>query len=242
MLKEEDPSRDVYILYRDIRTYGQREELYKKARESGVVFIHYDLHQKPNVMLNEDRLGVVVWDHVLHEPFKIPADVVVLATAVVPHQEVRELARYYKLPVDSDGFLQEAHTKLRPVDFSTDGVFLAGVAHYPKPIEECIAQAQAAVSRAVTVLSQRWIGLDSVKARVDNTRCDGCALCVDVCPYHAIGIEVMEGDRRKQQIAVNAAKCKGCGTCQATCPKEGINVAGFTYRQLSAQVEAALRS
>lgn len=239
-LKEEDPSRKVYILHRDIRTYGLREELYRKARELGVIFINYDLHQKPNVLLDEDDLSVVVWDHVLHEPFSIPADMLVLATAILPTPEVRELAKLYKLPVDPDGFLHEAHEKLRPVDFATDGLFLAGLAHYPKPIDEAIAQAQAAVSRAVTVLSSRWIDLDYVKARIDETRCDDCAICLDVCPYHAISLEEIPGTEGRQRVVVKAAKCKGCGACQATCPKEGVSVAGFTHRQISAQVKAAL--
>ncbi len=239
-LKEEDPSRKIYILYRDIRTYGLREEIYKRARELGVIFINYELHQKPNVLLDEDDISVVVWDHVLHEPFNIPADVLVLATAILPHPEVRELAKLYKLPVDPDGFLHEAHEKLRPVDFATDGLFLAGLAHYPKPIDEAIAQAQAAVSRAVTVLSSRWTDLDYVKARVDETRCDGCAICLDVCPYHALRLEEIRGTGGRQHVVVEAAKCKGCGSCQATCPKEGVSVAGFTHRQISAQVRAAL--
>ncbi|MEM5789568.1 MAG: 4Fe-4S dicluster domain-containing protein, partial [Syntrophobacteraceae bacterium] len=246
-LKEANPERRVFVLHRDIRTYGLREELYRRARELGVIFINYDVHQKPNVVVNEDRIEVIVWDHILHEPFSIPADVVVLATAIIPNVETRELAKLYKLPVDMDGFLQEAHVKLRPVDFATDGVFLAGLAHYPKPIEESIAQAQAAVSRAVTVLSSRWVDLDLVKARVDETKCDNCALCLNVCPYEALVLEPEQVDNTgaevsggKQKLVVRAAKCKGCGSCQATCPKEGISITGFSYSQLSAQVRAAL--
>ena len=140
-LKEEDPQRRIFILYRDIRTYGLRENLYRRARELGVVFINYEERQKPNVVVTGDKIEVVAWDHVLHEPFGIPADVVTLATAIIPNPDTRELAKMYKLPVDMDGFLQEAHVKLRPVDFATDGIFLAGLAHYPKPVEESIAQA-----------------------------------------------------------------------------------------------------
>jgi len=227
------------ILYRDLRTYGQREELYQKARELGVVFINYDMHAKPQVrVLNDERLEVLVWDHVLHQPFKLPADVLVLATAIVPYPEAARLASVYKLPQDSDGFFQEAHVKLRPVDFSTDGLFMAGLAHYPKPIEESISQAGAAVARAVTVLSKTRIDLDSIKAVVDPERCDGCALCLDVCPYQAISLEEL-GDG-KRRVAINQAQCKGCGCCMATCPKLGVDVAGFSYRQLAAQVAAAL--
>lgn len=242
VLKEEDPSRSVYILYRDIRAYGQREELYKRARDLGVVFINYELHEKPNVLIQDDEVSVVVWDHVLHEPLRIPADVVILATAIVSNPDIADLARLYKIPVDADGFVQEAHAKLRPVDFATDGLFLAGLAHYPKPIEESVVQAQAAVARAVTVLSNGRILLDSVKARVNPATCDGCALCLDVCPYHAITLENVPGEEDRKIIAVHTARCKGCGACQATCPKDGVEVGGFTYRQLSAQVDAALNA
>ena len=198
------------------------------------------------MVVNEDKIEVIAWDHVLREPFGIPADVVTLATAIIPNPDTRELARLYKLPVNTDGFFLEAHVKLRPVDFATDGIFLAGMAHYPKPVEESIAQAQAAVSRAVTVLSSRWVDLDQVKARIDELRCDCCALCVDACPYAALSIEqedtVDEGETGKQKLVVWPAKCKGCGACQATCPKEGISVTGFSGSQLSAQVRAALDS
>lgn len=239
-LKEEDPHRNVYILYRDIRSFGQREELYKKAREFGVIFIHYELNQKPMVRVRDTELKVVAWDHVLHDPFSIRADVVVLAAAIVPHPEVRELARLYKVPVDVDGFLQEAHVKLRPVDFAGEGLFLAGLAHYPKPIEEVVSQALAAVARATTVLSNRRIDLDSIKAHVDDAACDACALCPDVCPYQAITMEPVEEGEGRMRVRVNLTRCKGCGICQATCPKDAINVGGFTYRQLSAQIRAAL--
>ncbi len=239
-LKEEEPGRNVFILYRDIRSFGQREELYRRARELGVVFIGYELHHKPLVRARDGELNVVAWDHVLHDPFSIRADVVVLAAAIVPHPEGRDLAKLYRIPVDEDGFLQEAHVKLRPVDFASEGLFLAGLAHYPKPIEEVVSQALAAVARATTVLSNRRIELDSIKAHVDEAACDACALCPDVCPYHAITMEPIPDMEGKQRIRVNLARCKGCGICQATCPKDAINVGGFTYRQLSAQVRAAL--
>jgi heterodisulfide reductase subunit A len=243
-LREENPERRVFILHRDIRTYGLKENLYRRARELGVIFMNYDERHKPNVVVNEDRIEVIAWDHVLNEPFGIPADVVTLATAIIPNTDTREIARIYKLPVNTDGFLLEAHAKLRPVDFATDGIFVAGMAHYPKPVEESVAQALAAVSRAVTVLSSRWVDLDQVKAGIDELRCDCCALCVDVCPYEALDIEreKTEGDDEngKPKLVVRPAKCKGCGACQATCPKEGISVTGFSYSQLAAQVRAAL--
>ncbi len=244
-LKEDDPERRIFILHRDIRTYGLKEELYRRARELGIVFINYEDRRKPDVVIIEDRIEVRVSDHVLHEPFSIPADIVTLATAIIPDPDTRELAKLYKLPVDKDGFLLEAHVKLRPVDFATDGIFLAGLAHYPKPVEASIAQAQAAASRAATLLASRWVDLDLVKARIDELRCDCCALCVDVCPYGALVVETeraaVRGGARKQKLVVILAKCKGCGTCQATCPREGINVTGFSSNELSAQVRAALQ-
>jgi heterodisulfide reductase subunit A len=243
-LKREDHQRRIFVLYRDIRTYGLREELYRQALELGVVFIKYDEGRKPNVVVKGDKIEVVAWDHVLHQSFGIPADIVILATAVIPDPGTRGLAKMYKLPVDSDGFLQEAHVELRPVDLATQGIFLAGLAHYPKPVEESIAQAMAAASRAAVVLSRRWVDLDRVKAIVDEQRCDCCAVCVDVCPYAALVIEREKragvGEAGKQRLSVLSAKCKGCGVCQAACPKEGINVAGFSSSELSAQVRTAL--
>jgi heterodisulfide reductase subunit A2 len=243
-LKQEDPSRNIYILYRDMRTYGQREALYRQARKMGVIFINYELHGKPLVSENDAFIEVEVWDHVLHRPLRIKADIVILASAIRPKDDARELGRLYKVPVDSDGFFQEAHSKLRPVDFSTDGMFVAGLAHYPKPMEESVAQALAASARAATLLAKREISLDALKAIVDPQRCDGCALCIDVCPYNAITLHTIEagqeGGEARKIVSINTAQCKGCGICQGTCPKLGVNVAGFTLQQLDSQIQAAL--
>ena len=241
-LKEEDSSRRIYILYRDMRTYGQRETLYSKARELGVVFINYELHGKPKVTKVDKGLDVEVWDHVLHRPLLIHADMIILAAAIIPPAGVKRLAQLYMVPVDKQGFFQEAHAKLRPVDFSNDGLFVAGMAHYPKPVEESIAQALAASARAATLLSRDELTLDGIKAEVDPDFCDGCALCVDVCPYHAITLlEEKDSDGVIHKlIGINKAHCNGCGLCQATCPKRGVSVAGFSLRQLESQVAAAL--
>ena len=243
-LKKEDPSRNVYILYRDMRTYGQREALYRQARKMGVIFINYELHGKPLVTEDGHMVDVEVWDHVLHRPLKIKADMVILASAIRPKSDAAELGKLYKIPVDGDGFFQEAHAKLKPVDFSTDGMFVAGMAHYPKPIEESVAQALAAAARAATLLSKHEVSLDAVKATVDPDYCDGCALCVDVCPYNAITLltkeAATEGGQAHKIIEVNKAQCKGCGLCQGTCPKRGVYVSGFTMKQISSQIQAAL--
>ncbi|PID77121.1 MAG: heterodisulfide reductase [Deltaproteobacteria bacterium] len=243
-LKKEDPSRRVYILYRDMRTYGQRENLYREARRLGVMFINYEVHGKPEVSQNGEVIDVKVIDHVLARPVIIKADMVVLASAIRPKNDAQTLSQMYKVSLDADGFFQEAHAKLRPVDFATDGMFVAGMAHYPKPLEESVAQALAASARAATLLSKLEVTLDAIKAQPVSHNCDGCALCVDVCPYNAISLLHVkpkeEGGMMTKCIDVNKAKCKGCGLCQATCPKGGVNVAGFTLKQLSSQVTAAL--
>ncbi len=242
-LKREDPNRQVYILYRDIRSYGERELLYKQAREMGVIFINYELHGRPEVTKDAEKgLRVKVIDHVLHRPVTIQADAVVLAEAILANPDSKKIGTLFKLPVDGDGFFQEAHAKLRPVDFATDGLFVAGLAHYPKPVEESIAQAMAASSRAATVLSRDSINLEAIKATVVKENCDGCALCIDVCPYGAISLFETSGNdgNISRRVMVNSAKCKGCGLCQGTCPKRGINVAGFSLDQIRKQVKAAL--
>ncbi|THB75862.1 MAG: CoB--CoM heterodisulfide reductase iron-sulfur subunit A family protein [Desulfobulbaceae bacterium] len=243
-LKQEDPSRMVYILYRDMRTYGQREALYKKARQLGVIFINYELHGKPNVSVEGKQVNVEVWDHVLHRPITIKADMVVLASAIIGNPDAEKLNKLYKVSLDSDGFFQEAHAKLRPVDCATDGMFVAGLAHYPKPIEESVAQALASSARAATLLSKTQVSLDAVKAEPDLDYCDGCALCLDVCPYNAITLVEKEAEEEgavaSKYITVNKAQCKGCGLCQGTCPKRGVAVQGFTMDQISSQIKAAL--
>lgn len=244
-LKREDPSRNVYILYRDMRTYGEREYLFKKAREMGVVFINYELHGKPQVREIERRILVDVWDHVLHRPVRIQADMVILATAIVANSDISRLAQQYRIPLDSNGFFQEAHPKLRPVDFHTEGVFTAGLAQYPKPVDESISQALASSARAMTLLSKKEVYLDAQKAIVHEDKCDGCALCIDVCPYHAIELYEVnneDGQPPAKLVRINQAQCKGCGICQGTCPLRGVDVAGFSMDQLSSQIKAALKS
>ena len=242
-LKREDPSRSIYILYRDMRTYGEREFLFRKAREMGVVFINYELHGKPKVQEVDNRILVDVWDHVLHRPLRIKADMVILAAAIVANEGGAELAQVYQIPLDSNGFFQEAHADLRPVDFHTEGLFVAGMAHFPKPVDECVSQALAAAGRAATLLSRRVVELDGLKAIVNEARCDGCALCIDVCPYHAIELAERpkeKGEEPAKIVVINQAQCKGCGVCQGTCPLDAVDVAGFSMEQLRAQIRAAL--
>jgi heterodisulfide reductase subunit A len=233
---------NVYVLYRDIRTYGQREEMYQKARDLGVFFIRYDLDSKPEVKKAGRNLTVAVHDPILQQRLEITTDFIVLATAIEPYANKR-LVELYKCGQNEDGFLNEAHPKLRPVDMSVDGLFVAGLCNYPKPIDEAIAQAQAAASRAGVLLAKDEMQLDAIKSFVTE-KCDGCALCLDVCPYRAIQLEDYQaGDgRTHRRIKTDPALCKGCGLCAATCPKGGVAVHGFTLDQLKAQVSAALAS
>ncbi|MGD8563729.1 MAG: 4Fe-4S binding protein, partial [Desulfarculaceae bacterium] len=231
--KEENPSCNVVILYRDMRTFGERELLYKDARSKGVIFMRYDLEQKPQVEAAGDKLKIKVQDHVLRREVVIEADLLGLAAAVVSHK-AEDLAQMFKVPMDDDGWFLEAHQKLRPVDFATDGVFMAGLAHYPKPMEEAVAQAQAAVARAVTVLSREEMFLPGTVAWIDQSKCVGCGVCWTVCPYQAI-------DQDENGLAVvNEALCKGCGTCAASCRSGAPNLKGFTTQDVMAQIEAVL--
>jgi len=239
-IKELDPAANVYVIYRDVRTYGFKESYYTKARQAGVVFIRYDEDRKPTVGRN-GRLVVRVLDPILGLEVAIPADRVVLSVATVPNPGNPELAQLLKVPLNQNGFFLEAHMKLRPVDFATEGVFLAGMAHSPKIIAESIVQASAAVSRASTILSKEELELEGNISSVIDENCDGCAYCIDPCPYKALTlIEYMRGDSVKKTVEVNEALCKGCGTCMATCPKRGIMVKGFRMEQLSAMVGALL--
>ncbi|KMY67595.1 heterodisulfide reductase [Desulfocarbo indianensis] len=232
-IKDHNPDAQVVILYRDMRTFGERELLYKEARSKGVLFMRYDVENKPRVAAEGDKLIVTATDHVLGRDIVIEADVVGLASAIVSHR-AEDLAQMFKVPLDEDGWFLEAHQKLRPVDFATDGVFMCGLAHYPKPIEEAVAQAQAAVSRAVTVLSRKEMYLSGTVAVIDQSKCVGCGVCWTVCPYQAIS------EDEKGLAVVNEALCKGCGTCVASCRSGAPNLKGFTTQDVMAQIEALL--
>ena len=203
------------------------------------MFLCYDPGDKPEVSrVRKDArylLRVEGKDPVIGEKVAIDADIVALSVPVVPTEEARELAKFYKVPLNEDGFFLEAHVKLRPVDFATDGVFICGLAHAPKSIEEIIAQASAAASRATTVLSKETIMAEGIVASVNEDICSGCGTCETVCPYGAIAV-----NKQKGVAEVNETLCKGCGTCCAACPSGAAQQRGFTTRQISAMVRASL--
>ncbi|MGM0787596.1 MAG: CoB--CoM heterodisulfide reductase iron-sulfur subunit A family protein, partial [Thermodesulfobacteriota bacterium] len=238
-LKELNPDMNVYVFYRDMRTHGTNEDFYTKARELGVLFIRYDPENKPVVFSDGQSLMVNAADPVLGREVVIDADYLVLAAAIEPN-DVSDIVGLFRCATNQDGFLNEAHPKLRPVDMAVDGLFAAGLAAYPKMIEESISQAKAAVSRAGVILSRNRMYLDAVKSFVTED-CDGCALCLDVCPYDAISLtEERVNGRIFKKVRTESALCKGCGLCGATCPKNAIQVHSFTGDQLIAQVHAAL--
>ncbi len=232
-LKEENPDRDIYILYRDLRTFGEREDLYKEARQAGILFIRYTLDEKPVVEVKENGLFVTIKDHILDQDIRIQADLLTLAGAIISTKD-HELAQAFKVPLNEDGFFVEAHAKLRPVDFATDGVFLCGLAHYPKPIDESIAQAQAAAARAITLLAGLKIQVSGAVAQTNPSACSQCGICVAICPYSAPG-----WNERTTKAEINPALCKGCGLCVASCRSGAINLKGFDQGQLFAMIEAA---
>ncbi len=240
-IKEDDPAAAVAVLYRDVRTYGFREADYRRAREMGVVFLRYSETHKPRVEAANGALNVIVREPVLGKEISLPADLLVLSPAIVPDEGNKDLAQMLKVPLTQEGFFLEAHMKLRPVDFATDGVFVCGLAHSPKSLQESIAQAGAAAGRACTILSKDEIELEATLSEVVDENCDGCAYCIDPCPYKAITLlEYMFDGSVKKTVEVNESACKGCGVCQATCPKKGIFVRGFKLEQIAAQVVAAL--
>ncbi len=241
MLKEVNPDMNIYILYRDIRTYGFKEDFYSEAREKGVIFIRYDPEGKPEVSPakdgSKDFLRVTVNDPILGEQLVIEADLLALAVATVPPASNKELSQFFKLSLNEDGFFLEAHMKLRPVDFATDGVFMCGLAHGPKFIEESISQAQAAASRASVIIANNKITVDGMVSHVNEVLCRGCGECEKVCPFSAIGLEEKEGGRI--QACVQEALCKGCGSCAVACPTGAATVFHYDDREVLAMVETA---
>jgi len=231
-IKELNPRAEVFILYRDLMTYGFREKFYKDAREKGVMFIQYDPEKKPEI---DSKNGLIIktFEPMLAETLKIPADYLILSSGLQPDKNNDSLAKMLKVPLNDDGFFLEAHVKLRPVDFSTRGVFLAGNCHTPKFIGESIYQAQAAAARAATILSQPKLAAEPNIAFVNEDLCSGCKTCISVCPYKAIdSVEEEKNGKRTVHAKINEGLCQGCGTCVSTCPSGAIEQHGFKDKQI----------
>ena len=233
-LLEIKPDANIYILYRDMRTYGFMEDYYQLAREKGVMFVPFEKDRPPEVREERGRISVQFFDRILGEEVVLDPDLVVLSVGIVP-SPVEELAKMLKTPLTRDRFFLEAHPKLRPVEFSVDGIYLCGLAHSPKPMSESIAQARAAAGKACIPLARGYVTVEPIVSLVDPDTCIGCGICESLCPYSAIRM-IRVGKKRKAETI--SASCKGCGICASHCPTLSISMGGFTNEQILCQIRA----
>jgi len=240
-LKKINPRMDIYILFRDIRTYGFAEDYYREASDNDVKFIRYEPDAKPQVEAAEQEgrpvLRVAVTDPILGKNLAIDADYLSLAAAVIPPAGNTEISQFFKVSLGPDDFFKEAHVKLRPVEFATEGVYLCGMAHYPKHIPETINQAYGAASRALTLLSHDIVTVSGSVCEVNAKKCMGCGACIEACTYGAIEFRKT---REGQKAGVNPVLCKGDGLCNAKCPTGAIFLKHFTDEDLLSQIDAAV--
>jgi heterodisulfide reductase subunit A-like polyferredoxin len=235
-IKQRSPQTQVAILFRDIRSYGFRERLYREARQAGVLFLEFDPQQPPLVSRQGERLQVELAAQPEGERIRLDAGLVVLSAGIEPEPGNETLSRLLKLPLTAEGYFLEAHVKLRPVDFAADGVFLCGLAHSPRSMDETIAQAQAASVRAVALLAKKELTATPIIAQVNPRLCAACGLCVEVCPYGARRLE--PGDAYATVVDV---LCQGCGACVVACPNKASQQKGFEFLQVSAMIDAAIQ-
>ena len=232
-IKTINPQARVLVLYRDIRTYGLKEIYYKKARDLGVQFVRYEPDRQPEVAAGDAGLQVSVFDQNLQASLAIEADFLVLSAAIRPHPASQEIAQIFKLPFDADGFFMEAHLKLRPLDFAAGGIFLCGLAHGPKFLDESIAQAQGAAARALGILARKEMYVGGAVARVDPLKCVICLTCMRTCPFG-----VPRVDQGAGVMGINPAACQGCGNCASACPRKAIEVMHHRDLQFEAKIGA----
>jgi heterodisulfide reductase subunit A2 len=240
-LKEIKPDMDITIMYRDMRTYGFKEDYYREAAEKDVKFIRYEPDDKPVIEAVEEEgkpvLRISVTDPILGKRLALDTDLVALAAAVIPSSTSNEISKLFKVALNPDGFFQEAHVKLRPVDFAADGVFLCGTAHYPKHITETVSQAFGAAGRAATILTKDSVVASGAVCEVNESDCVSCGACISVCDYGAI--EFVDTPKGKK-ARVNPILCKGDGLCNSRCPAGAITLKHFTDEQVFCQIDAAL--
>jgi len=242
-LKEINPAMDIYILFRDIRTYGFKEDYYREAAGKDIKFIRYETGDKPQVEPGSaddgrDVLKVTVTDYILGKKLELDADIVALAAAVVPSAATRETAGQFKVTLSPDGFFKEAHVKLRPVEFGTDGVYLCGLAHYPKFIQETINQAYGAAGRVLTLLSHDIVTASGSVCTVDEKRCMGCGACASVCTYGALELH---DTKQGKKVSINPVLCKGDGLCNTKCPTGAISLKHFTDDEMLCEIDALMQ-
>jgi len=234
-MKEINPASQVIVLYRDMRTYGYAEDAYREARLKGVIFIPYELERKPQVFEQEGRAHVRFFDPLLQEELEMAPDLIVLSVGIVP-DGTEELSRLLKAPLTDDRFFLEAHVKLRPVELPVAGIYVCGMAHGPKPMDETIAQAQAAAAKAAIPLVKGSVTVDPIVSVVEQDKCIGCGLCASLCPFGSI--EMIKGEDGKRKAHTIAASCKACGICSSHCPTFAIAMGGFTNEQIMDQIAA----
>jgi heterodisulfide reductase subunit A len=233
-LKELKPEANIYIFYRDMRTYGFYEDAYREAREKGIIFLRYSPDEKPQIIKQARGIKVKARDRLLGDDIEIPASLVVLSAGIEPGDN-QELSKILKAPLTAEGFFLEAHAKLRPVEIAVDGVYLCGLAHGPKSLEESVAQAKAAAAKATIPLAKGKVAVAPIVSRVDQDACIGCGICESLCPFNAIRLSKV-GKRKKAQTIT--ASCKGCGICASHCPTIAISMGGFTDEAIMAQIHA----
>ncbi|MBC7224137.1 MAG: CoB--CoM heterodisulfide reductase iron-sulfur subunit A family protein [Anaerolineae bacterium] len=242
-LKERNPEAQVVILYnRDIRTYGRIEALYTQARRLGVTFVRYPEGERPDIRLEGEKPAIRVTDAALNIDLTLEPDVLVLSEAIVPAEGHQDLAELFKFSCTLEGFFLEAHVKLQPVDFPSEGLYLAGLCHYPKLMEEAQTQALAAAARAARILAKDHLEVGGAVAVVEQARCTGCLTCVRVCPFGAIRInhEAVGAGGILGAAEVQAAACRGCGICAGECPAKAIQLEHFRDEQIWAKIDALL--
>lgn len=232
-IKQKNAKTNVIILYRDIRTYGLREDYYKKARDLGTIFIRYDVDKKPVLESIDNKITLRTWDYLLNKEVVLTADYIVLSTGLRPHSTTEKVSSMYKVTRNQDGYLLEAHVKLRPVDFPSEGIFLAGLIHAPKNLDETISQALAAAGRAGVVLSHKQLSVSGLIAKHRKERCMSCLTCMRVCPFDSPYIA------EDGRIAHNEIKCHGCGICAGICPAKAFQVNNFRDDQILAMIDIA---
>jgi len=237
-VKKSNPASNVYIFYEDIRLPLEGERFYRKAREFGIIFIRFDEMSKPKVYMENGRKIVEAYDFTLHERFSFPVDKIVLSVPLIAPEEAEELSHTFKVPLNEDGFFLEIHPKMRPIDFSSDGLFMAGTAHSPQSLKEAATQGLAAASRALTPLVLRELTVEPLIAVVDDEKCTGCGTCVSICEYNAP--RMVQSAHGRMIAEIDPILCKGCGACAARCPGRAIEVKGFTRAQTMAMIKAAL--
>ncbi len=236
LLADEDSDRDIVVLYRDLQTYGlDYTEMEWSAKKRGVKLVKYEQECPPIVERDDSGLHVSLYTQLLGEELTLNPDLVVLSVPLIPNPDNKKLSQLLKVPLNSDGFFMEAHVKLRPVDFATDGVYVCGTAHSPKMVAESIAQAKGAASRAGIPMAKGFVKTAAYTSVIDEDSCSGCGTCVELCPYKAIT------KNEKGLAEVIAAVCKGCGVCGASCPEKAITMKHFTNEEIDAQGVAALK-